>query len=103
MNKRLIRHKAQQYAELIKNKFPVEKVVLLKMYPGEEDQDDGAIEIAVVVNDLEDDYLEAKNELTKLARQVHPKIDPLLVEADKPDPFGFTTEIQGNEEVIFQR
>ena len=101
MNKRLIRHKAQQYADLIKDKYPVKKVILLKNYPGEEDDDDGSIEIAVVVSELEDDYLEAKDELTRLAKQIHPKIDPLLVEEDKPDPFGFTDEIQGNEEIIF--
>ena len=103
MNKRLIRHKAQQYADLIKNKYPVNKIILLKTYPGEEDDDDGAIEIAVLVSDLEDDYLEAKEELTRLAEQVHPKLDPLLVEEDKPDPFGFMEEIKENDGIIFDR
>lgn len=103
MNKRMIRHKVRQYADLIKDKYPVKKVILLKSYPGEEDREDGAIDVAVIVTDLQEDYLEVKETLTKLAKQIHPKIDPELVEEDRPDPFGFTHEIEEKDEIIFER
>ena len=103
MSKTVIIQKVKQYAELLKSQLPVEMIILQKAYAGEEFKKDYEIEVVVVVDKMDRDYIEVKDELTQLANQVDPHIDPTLIEKDKDDPTGFFEDIRKTGKVIYKK
>lgn len=88
-----------EFVDQTKQKIPIQQVILLRGYPTEIDT---MIEIAIVVNNLEIDYLEAKDTLIEIAGRIHPGIEPILIDTTKADKVGFLAEIRRNGEIIFE-
>jgi hypothetical protein len=103
MSKKEIIEKVKEYTELLKKKLPIRMVILEKAFPGEEFKKDFQIEVSVVVNELVRDYLEVKEDLFQLAKQVDPRIEPVLIENDKDDPTGFCEEVYKSGEIIYSQ
>ncbi len=88
----------EKFVQLVKPKFPVKMVILMKAYPTDTDD---ILETAVIVENLEEDLLEAKDELIALAATLDPRIEPILVERDREDYAGFLKEIRENGLIIY--
>jgi len=102
MSKAEIKKKVKDFTKLIQSKFPIKMVILQKSYPGEENSIDREIEVAVVVDQLEKDFLEVQDELTEFAYKFDPNFDIVLIEKKKEDPTGFFIEVQRTGELIYK-
>ena len=102
MDKKEVIEKVKRYTEIVKEHFPVNMVILFGSYsrgtPGEASD----IDVAVVVDRIEDDCLESEARLNRLRRTIDLRIEPVLIEKNEEDPEGFFEEILNTGEIIYQ-
>lgn len=101
MDKSAVIDRVKQYADLVCNYFPVQKVILYGSYVKGTAREDSDIDVAVVVDKIEGDFLESEAKLFNLTHDVDVSIEPILFEVDNYDPSGFFEEIQKTGEVIY--
>jgi predicted nucleotidyltransferase len=92
--------KAKVFSELIKSDFNPSKVFLYGSYANGNWNEDSDIDIAVVVNSLQLDYIASLSLLYKLRRNIDILIEPVLFIEGK-DPSGFLAEIEKNGKLIY--
>ncbi|HEY5510093.1 MAG TPA: nucleotidyltransferase domain-containing protein [Prolixibacteraceae bacterium] len=92
MDKREAIAKVKEYALLLRNHFPHEKVYLFGSYANNSYHADSDIDVAVVVKHIDGDYFAIQPLLWKLRRQVDDRIEPILIERDN-DKGDFLGEI----------
>jgi uncharacterized protein len=85
--------KVQQYKLLLGNHFDLDSVYLFGSYARETYRDDSDIDVAVVVNNVSEDYFAVNPLLWKLRRQVDDRIEPVLIDKNN-DKSGFLDEIK---------
>ena len=102
MDKKEAVEKVRKYARIIKDYFPVKMVILFGSYCTGKARKDSDIDVAVVVDKVEDDLLESEAQLYKLRRGIDFRIEPVLIERDERDPGGFFEEILNTGEIIYQ-
>ena len=90
----------KNYAEVVKNHFPVKKIILYGSHAKKSARKDSDIDVAVVLDSVEDDYLSAGALLFKLSRGIDLRIEPVLVEQGD-DVTGFLDEITKTGKVIY--
>jgi predicted nucleotidyltransferase len=100
MDKATVIDKVKQYAGLVCDHFPVQKVILFGSYAKGTAHDNSDIDVAVIVDKV-DDFLESEFTLYKLRRDIDSSIEPILFEVGDADRSGFLGEIQKNGEVIY--
>ncbi len=83
---------AKKYAELIKQYINPEKIILFGSYAKGNWHKDSDIDIAVIVDNISDDFLSVSTMLNKLTRNIDYRIEPVLLEKDD-DRSGFLTTI----------
>jgi predicted nucleotidyltransferase len=86
-------NKVKEYSILLKRFIPFEKVYLFGSYAKNTNRSDSDIDVAIVVNKIDDDFFAIQPLLWKLRRQIDDRIEPILIEKDN-DPSGFLIEIQ---------
>lgn len=91
---------AKKYSELVSQHLPVRQVVLYGSYAKETAGPDSDIDIAVIVDKLEDDYLDTHAKLFKLRRSVDFRIEPVLIELGE-DQSGFLRDILDKGQVVY--
>ena len=84
---------AQKYTEILCKSMPVKEVFLYGSFAKDNATNNSDIDIAIIIEDLEDDYLDAQTRLFKLRRSVDLRIEPILFE-DSNDKSGFLKEIK---------
>jgi predicted nucleotidyltransferase len=91
-------------AEVFANKaalfLPVEEVYLYGSYAKGDQKKDSDIDLAVVVEKLEGDFLQAEARLFKLRRETDDRIEPLLIERSH-DPSGFLSDIRSYGQSVY--
>lgn len=92
---------AQEYSEEIRNFLPVKKVILFGSFARGDQREYSDIDIAVVVEKINGDYLDLSSKLFKLRRPVDFRIEPILFE-EGYDPSGFLEEIYRTGIVVYQ-
>ena len=102
MDKREVIEKIKRYAEVVKQAIPVKMVILFGSYAKENAREYSDIDVAVVVDQLKDNYLESRTKLFQLRREIDFRIEPVLIEKDEKDPAGFLEEILNTGEIIYQ-
>jgi len=90
----------KQYAELVKRHFNVEKIILFGSYSKDVAHKDSDIDVAVVLNHVDDDFLATEAKLFRLRRDIDVRIEPVLLEGTN-DRSGFLEEILKTGEVIY--
>jgi predicted nucleotidyltransferase len=100
MDKETAVARVKQYAAVVRQKFPVKKVILYGSHAIGKGSKDSDIDVAVVVGRVDGDILLSGKELFKLRRDIEPMIEPVLLEEDN-DPSGFLAEIIKTGEVIY--
>jgi uncharacterized protein len=91
---------AREFAKLACGAMDVKKVILFGSHARDAATEDSDIDIAVVVNRIQGDFLKAISVLYKLRHQVDERIEPVLIE-EGDDPSGFYDEITRTGQVMY--
>lgn len=93
MDQAAVIKKIKDYKILLSKHYKLRSVFLFGSYAKGTHREDSDIDVAVVVDELEGDYLDYAPLLWKLRREIDTRIEPVLFEAGK-DPAGFLEEIR---------
>jgi len=99
MDKSEVVTKLTKYKVLISEYFDIDSVILYGSYAGGTQREESDIDVAVVVNSIDDTYFSYAPLLWKLRREIDDRIEPVLVEKGK-DKSGFLQEIMRTGLVI---
>jgi predicted nucleotidyltransferase len=87
--------KVEQYKKLLMTHIDLEKVYLFGSYAKGTNREDSDINVAIIVDQLDDDYFSSTPFIWKLRHQVDDRIEPILIER-RSDPSGFLKEVLMN-------
>ncbi len=99
-DKAAVRECVSRLAELAKDNFPVKKVILFGSYAKGYAREDSDIDVAVLIDKIDGDFLSAETRLFQLRRNIDTRIEPVLIE-DTDDFSGFLEEILKTGEIIY--
>jgi len=102
MDKAEVINKVRKYAELVKKRFPVRMIILFGSYARNCAGENSDIDVAVVVDRNDEDYLQTRQQLFKLGTDIDCRIEPVLIERNQKDLSGFFEEIRNTGEIIYQ-
>ncbi len=101
MDKKQAVELVRDYAEVVRQNFPVKEIILYGSYARETARKDSDIDVAVILDSVEDDYLMSGARLFRLSRDIDLRIEPVLLERGK-DISGFLEEILKTGEVVYR-
>jgi predicted nucleotidyltransferase len=90
----------KQYADLVRQNFDVRKIILYGSYSRDAARRDSDIDVAVVLDSVEEDFLTCEARLFRLRREIDARIEPVLLE-ESNDKSGFLEEILKTGEIIY--
>jgi len=91
---------AERFSELVSQHIPARRIVLYGSYAKGTAEPDSDIDIAVIVDKLQGDYLDEQAKLYKLRRLIDFRIEPVLIEYGR-DKSGFLKEIMDTGHVLY--
>jgi predicted nucleotidyltransferase len=100
MDKKTVIKRVKKFADTVKENFPVKKIILYGSYAKGTPREDSDIDVAVVLESVDDDFLKSEAKLFQLKRDIDPRIEPVLLE-EKNDISGFLEEILKIGEIIY--
>jgi len=83
---------AKEYANIVSRHFSVKEVILYGSYASNRAHEYSDIDIAVIVSELNGDFLDAEKKLYKLRREIDLRIEPVLI-IDDEDISGFKERV----------
>lgn len=92
----------KKYTKTVKKYFQVDAVILFGSYSRNEQRKESDIDVAVIVNKLDKDYLSSSAFLFKLTRDIDLSIEPILFLKDGPDPSGFLDALLKTGTIIYK-
>lgn len=92
---------ARKYALEISKYIKVEKIVLFGSYAKGTSTEFSDIDVAVIVNELPDDYLGVSTKLNKLTRNIDYRIEPVILDKND-DRSGFLSSILLSGMVLYE-
>ena len=92
MDIREVKKVATQYSKLVSQHYDTEKIILFGSYANGNAKPESDIDIAVIMNYPEKDWLKISSSLHRLKVSVDMRIEPILLSPDQ-DPSGFLEEI----------
>lgn len=92
---------ANKYAELVGQQFNSCKIVLFGSFAKGNWNENSDIDIAVIVTEMDGDFLELSKKINKLTRNIDNRIEPVLLQADK-DRSGFLRTILKTGITLYQ-
>ena len=100
MDKAEVIKSVKQYAEILKQNFDVKQVILYGSYSDESAQPDSDIDVSVILDRVDGDYLMMEAKLYRLKRDVDFRIEPVLLE-ESSDKSGFLEQILKYGEIVY--
>jgi uncharacterized protein len=91
--------KLNDYKLLVSEHFDLDRMILYGSYAKGTQKEDSDIDVAIVVNSIEGEFLTYAPLLWKLRRNIDERIEPILIRKDK-DPGGFLADIMQTGVVI---
>ena len=91
---------AKQYSELVSQHMSAKYIVLYGSYAKGTATQDSDIDIAVIVETLDSDYLDEHARLFRLRRSVDFRIEPVLIEYGE-DKSGFLREVMDTGYILY--
>ena len=85
-------NKVKQFAWIVKQAMPVKKIILYGSYARESEHPGSDIDIAVIVDRIDGDYLELSVKLFEMVRDIDVRIEPVLLN-ENLDKSGFIESI----------
>ncbi len=101
MDKKYVIKEVIEFTNKIKNVLNIKQVILYGSYSKGTQQQDSDIDVAVIVKDIKEDFLDTISYLYKIRREIDEKIEPVLIEYTTNDKTGFLTEILNTGEIIY--
>jgi|WetSurMetagenome_2_1015567.scaffolds.fasta_scaffold117192_2 uncharacterized protein len=101
MDKETVINILRNYSEAIKAFLPVKEIVLYGSFAKGNQKEFSDIDVAVIVENFNGNYLETSFILNKLSRKFSLRIEPLLIDPSK-DRAGFLEEIRNTGILIYQ-
>src|SRR5690554_1724172 len=101
MDKKQIVAIAELFANAVKGHFQVKKVVLYGSHVKGNSHDLSDIDIAVIVDEFKDDFLDSEAQLYRLRRNIDMRIEPILLDESK-DASGFVEQILKEGQIIYK-
>ncbi len=95
-----VNEKIERYAGLVREQMPVSMIVLYGSYAKGTERKDSDIDIAVVVDELQGDFLDVNARLFSLCRKVDTSIEPKLIVRNN-NRSGFLNSILKYGKVIY--
>lgn len=99
MDKKSALNLANKYAKEVRKELNPEQIVLYGSYASNTYNENSDIDIAVIYNDLNENFLDISSLLWKLTRNVSTLIEPVLLDQTK-DKSGFVDEVIRQGKVI---
>jgi len=93
MDKNEVITKVKRFRYIISEHLDIKKVLLFGSYAKGTNNEDSDIDVAIVVDNLEDDYFKTTPLLWKLRREIDDRIEPIIFEYNN-DKSGFLKEIE---------
>jgi len=84
----------------VRKSFDIKRIILFGSYSKNTARKDSDIDVAVVLDRVEEDFLTAESKLFRLRKQIDSRIEPVLLEASN-DRSGFLEEILKAGEVMY--
>jgi predicted nucleotidyltransferase len=84
--------KVKQYADIVRQTLPVKRIVLYGSYARGCENSNSDIDVAVIVDRLDGDYLELSARLFELVGKIDVRIEPVLLN-ENSDKSGFIESI----------
>ena len=100
MDKAAAIRSVKKYADVVRKNFDVKKIILYGSYLKGVARDDSDIDVAVVLESMDSDFLMTQAKLFRLRREIDARIEPVLLE-ESNDKSGFLEEILKTGEVIY--
>jgi predicted nucleotidyltransferase len=88
----VIIEKVKQYADIVKQTMTVKKIILYGSFARGNEHEHSDIDVAVIVDKIEGNYLELSTRLFELVNGVDIRIEPVLLSEDS-DNSGFIESI----------
>jgi len=92
MDRNEVINNAKKYAQLINQHLKTDRIVLFGSYAKGNYTENSDIDIAVIVDEITDDFLTVSKLLNKLTRNIDYRIEPVLLEKND-DRSGFLSDI----------
>jgi predicted nucleotidyltransferase len=102
MDKTAAIESVRKYAERVRHDFNVKKVILFGSHAKGTAREDSDIDVAVVFESIDGDYLDVITRLTRIRRDVEHRIEPVALE-ELNDQSGFLKEITKSGVIIYSR
>ena len=96
-----IKH-ARQYAVLVSQQVNPLKIILFGSYANGNWNKNSDIDIAVIIDRIDDNYLVISKQLNKLTNNIDNRIEPVLMQMGS-DQSGFLSSIMQNGMVLFEK
>lgn len=90
----------RRYADRVRRDFNVKKVILFGSYAKDTAREDSDIDVAVVFERIDGDYLDVITRLSRIRRDVEHRIEPVAIE-EMNDQSGFLKEITKSGVIIY--
>ena len=90
----------KQYADLVRQNFDVKKIILYGSFSRDAARKDSDIDVAVVLDPVDEDFLMCVARLFRLRREINARIEPVLLE-ESNDKSGFLEEILKTGDIIY--
>lgn len=101
MDKRAALEIARMYATLVQENFNVDRILLYGSYAKGTPNQNSDIDIAVIVDGIEGDYLAEQAKLFRLRRAIDLRIEPVLLLSNRDDS-GFLAEVMATGETVYR-
>ena len=92
---------AQQYAQAVAEALKPAVILLYGSYAKGTQSGNSDIDVAVVFDGFDGDWLKVSAQLWKLRRGISDDIEPILLDRAQGDPSGFVAEIFKTGEVLY--
>jgi predicted nucleotidyltransferase len=100
LDKRTVIKRVKKYADTVKKNFSVKKIILYGSYANGTHREDSDIDVAVILESVDDDFLKSETKLFRLKKDIDPRIEPILIE-EKNDKSGFLEVILKIGKIIY--
>jgi predicted nucleotidyltransferase len=92
----------RQYADLVRRHFDVRSIVLFGSYAKGNPREESDIDVAVILDELKEDWLTSAAKLHSLTRDIDILIEPVILDPAH-DRSGFLEHVMETGEVIYSR
>jgi predicted nucleotidyltransferase len=91
----------KKYADRVRRDFNVKKVILFGSYAKGTAREDSDIDVAVVFEHIDGDYLDVITRLSRIRRDVEHRIEPVALD-ESNDKSGFLEEIVRSGVIVYK-